>query len=69
MSADGLIWLSTTSYTVGLIVRGGVVVETPPIARRWARGRDARELWRESRRRGADLEWMADPDQDVATLW
>lgn len=58
--ADGLLWWSTPSATVGLIVRAGIVVETPPYARRWAHGRDARELWRDGKRRDVDLEWVKD---------
>jgi hypothetical protein len=57
---NGLIWLSTRRYTVGLVVCGGAIVETPPIARRWALGRDARALWREAARRGAKLAWLPD---------
>lgn len=44
--------------TVGLVVAGGVVVDCPPYANGWARGRDARELWRRERRGGADLVWV-----------
>jgi hypothetical protein len=63
--ADGLIWYSTPRYTVGLSVRAGRVVEAPPVARRWAMGRDARDLWRELARqratqRGVRLEWLPD---------
>jgi hypothetical protein len=56
--ANGLIWLSTARYTVGLVVRDGVVVDAPPIARRWAMGRDARQVWRDAR--GAKLVWLPD---------
>jgi hypothetical protein len=58
--ADGLVWWSTAAATVGLIVVAGVVVDCPPYARRWAKGRDARELWRDGKRRGVDLHWLAD---------
>lgn len=60
MSGNGLIWWSTRTATVGLVVRDGKVVEAPPYARRWALGRDARQLWREGTRLGARLEWLPD---------
>ncbi len=60
MTADGLIWLATRRATVGLIVRGGIVVECAPYARRWALGRDARQVWRDAARRGAQLRWLPD---------
>lgn len=59
--ASGLIWVSTPAATVGLVVEGGVVVDCPPYARRWAQGRDARQVWRDAVRRGADLVWLPDP--------
>lgn len=55
---DGLIWWSTPSATVGLVVHGAVVVDCPPYARHWALGRDARALWRQGARSGVDLVWM-----------
>lgn len=58
---DGMIWLSTPRYTVGLIVRGGQVVDCPPLAHRWAYGRLARHVWREAARRGARLQWIEPP--------
>lgn len=58
MSADGLIWCSTRRATVGLAVAEGRVVGCPPYARGWAMGRDAREVWREQHRAGADLAWV-----------
>ena len=58
MNAGGLIYWSTRSATVGLVVQDGKVVETPPYARAWAMGRDARQLWREGARRGVRLEWL-----------
>lgn len=62
MTADGLLWISTRHYTVGLIVHAGTVTDAPPIAARWALGRDARPLWREAHRRGADLAWLPDDE-------
>lgn len=56
--ATGMIWLSTPRYTVGLDIVDGVVVDAPPIARRWTIGRDARTVWREAARRGARLVWL-----------
>ncbi len=46
--------------TVGLVVRDGVIVDCPPYARRWAHGRDAREVWRARHRAGADLVSLPD---------
>ncbi len=57
---SGLICWSTPRATVGLVVRDGVVVETPPYARRWAQGRDARELWFGGVAKGVRLAWVAD---------
>lgn len=65
MTVNGLIWLSTEAATVGLIVRDGVVAECPPYAKKWAQGRDARQVWRAATRRGADLVWLPDPDASV----
>ena len=56
--ADGLIFWSTKTATVGLLVRDGVVVDCPPYARNWALNKDARELWREGKRKGVDLQWL-----------
>lgn len=58
VTATGLIWCSTPRATVGLVVADGRVVDCPPYARRWAMGRDARQVWREQYRAGADLVWM-----------
>jgi hypothetical protein len=52
MVADGLIWWSTPDATVALVVRDAVVVDCPPYADKWARGCDARTLWREAVGRG-----------------
>ncbi len=60
MPADGLIYWSTPRATVGLVVRDGIVVETPPYARRWAQGRDARDLWFDGVAKGVRLAWVAD---------
>ncbi len=58
--ASGLVWLSTPAATVGLVVEDGTVVDCPPYARKWAKGRDARQVWRDAARRGADLAWIPD---------
>lgn len=55
---NGLIYCSTRTATVGLVVRGGVIVDCPPYANHWARGRDAREVWRAATRRGVRLVWI-----------
>lgn len=57
-TTDGLMYLSLPRYTVGLVVRGGRVVDAPPIAVEWTLGRDARQVWREAARRGARLVWI-----------
>jgi hypothetical protein len=46
VTASGWIYWSTRAATVALIVEDGVVVDGPPYVRRWAIGKDARELWR-----------------------
>jgi hypothetical protein len=61
MAADGLIWWSTPDATCGLVVRDAVVVDCPPYAAKWARGRDARDLWREAVGRG--MRPVTDPAQ------
>lgn len=61
MTANGLIWWSTPAATVGLVVYNATVIDCPPYARKWAMGRDARQLWREGKARGADLHWLPDP--------
>lgn len=62
MTATGLIWCSTRTATVGLVVAAGRVVDCPPYARRWAAGRDARQVWREQAAIGADLVWLTAPE-------
>lgn len=57
-NASGLIWWSTRAATVGLVVEAGIIVDCPPYARRWAMGRDARQLWRDGTRRGVNLAWI-----------
>ncbi len=41
---NGLFYWSSDRATVGLIVKGGVVVDAPPYARKWALGRTLAEL-------------------------
>ncbi len=65
MSANGLLVWSTSGATVALVVQGGIVVETPPYAHRWAYGRSARDLWYEGRRRGVDLTWIPQSEETV----
>ena len=61
--ADGLLWYSTPRATVGLIVVGGAVVDGPPYARRWALGRDARELWRRAKTEpNTRVAWIPDDE-------
>jgi hypothetical protein len=56
---NGQIWWSTDRATVGLIVRDGIVVEAAPYARRWAQGREAREIYQKGeRRKGVTVAWI-----------
>lgn len=50
MNANGVLWWSTKVATVGLVVQGGIVVDAPPHARRWAMGRPAQSLISQARR-------------------
>lgn len=56
-SVNGWVYYSTRRYTIALTVRGGLVVDAPPVAR-WAIGKDARQLWRAAYRAGARLAWF-----------
>jgi hypothetical protein len=60
--ASGLIYVSTRTATVGLVVKDGAVVDGPPYAYRCDYvGRDARQLWRDLHgRRGYRLAWLPD---------
>jgi hypothetical protein len=58
VTTNGLIWCSTLRATVGLVVVDGWVVDCPPYARRWAFGRDARQVWRQQHAAGAELVWL-----------
>ena len=63
---DGVIWWSTRAATVGLVVAGGVVVDCPPYARRWAYDKPARELWdRAKRTPGTQVRWIPEPGLPV----
>jgi hypothetical protein len=67
-TADGTIWLSTRTATVGLVVKEGRVVDGPPYAYRcgYVR-RDARQLWRDLHGRpGYRLAWL--PDEPIETV-
>lgn len=58
-NASGLIvWSTPGGITVGLIVTDGVITDVPPYARRWALGRDARDIWRQGKARGVHLDWI-----------
>jgi hypothetical protein len=59
--ANGLLRCANDRLVAGLVVRDGVVVDAPPIARRWALGRQAVAVANEARRRGADVQWIPDP--------
>ena len=55
---NGAIWYSTSTATVLLVVRDGVVVDGPPYARHWAIGRRAADVWLEGYARGVRLTWL-----------
>jgi len=55
---NGLIVWSTPGATVGLIITDGKVVDCPPYVRRWALGRDARDVWQLGRARNVNLTWI-----------
>lgn len=62
---NGMIWLSRPGYTVGLIVRGGRVVDCPPLAHRWAYGKLARDVWNTAAVVGARLMWRDDEPEII----
>lgn len=41
---DGLLCVTHPRYTIGLIVKQGMVVEAPPYARKWTLGRTVLEV-------------------------
>jgi hypothetical protein len=55
---NGLIYMSTARFTVGLIVVNGMVIDAAPYARKWTLGRQAAQVWRDARRRGARVVWL-----------
>lgn len=59
-TTNGLLWISTPTFTVGLNVHRGLVVEAPPIARRWAKvGASVYNVASFARRRlRADVRWI-----------
>lgn len=57
--AVGVIRVVLGRAVVGLMVRDGVVVDVAPyLRRRGYTGRDARQVWRELRRQGLDVQWL-----------
>lgn len=54
---DGTLWHSTAFATVGLIVKGGRVIESPPYGRHWAVGKTVAEL---ASRNGATCHFIAE---------
>jgi hypothetical protein len=62
MTASGLVWVSTSKVTVGLVVENGVVVDAPPYARRWALGRRLAEVW-PIPRSGMTVKWLPASDR------
>lgn len=55
---NGLIVWTTGGICVGLIITEGKVVDCPPVARRWAMGRDADEVWQQGVDRNVHLAWI-----------
>jgi hypothetical protein len=54
-----MIWISNYRFTVGLIVRDGIVVDAPPLARSWSLGRLARQVWNDAKsRNGNTVRWI-----------
>lgn len=62
---EGMVWHSTPRATVGLLVSGGVVTDTPPYARNWALGRSAEELLNDPR---ADTAWIPKENRMTDTV-
>lgn len=58
MDIDGIIYYSTPTFTVGLMVKDQVIVDGPPYARKWAVGRPAREIWDRGRTLGHTVLWL-----------
>ena len=52
---DGMVIWSNKRWTIGLILRNGIVVEAPPIARKWALGRSLDNLRLPP---GTDVRWV-----------
>lgn len=55
---DGMIYYSAPTFTIGLMVKEGVIVDGPPYARKWAIGRRAREIWNQGKARGHTVLWL-----------
>lgn len=72
---SGLIYWSTPTRTVGLVVEDAVVVAWPDSARSWAARRDARQLWRQLARQHSreperyKLTWIPDPAMETVEHW
>ena len=54
MTGERCIWVSLPHATFGLIISGGRITDTAPIAK-WAIGRDEREVSAYFRKRGAQF--------------
>jgi hypothetical protein len=63
---SGLLWVSSPRATVGLVVAGGVVVESPPYGRRWAMGRRAWDI-NERLAGRAEVIWRGDHSDPYPT--
>jgi len=52
MESTGIYWISLSYATFGLVVRGGIVTDSAPIAR-WTRGKDLANVLGYYRGKGA----------------
>lgn len=58
---SGLLVISMPTFTIGLVVHANKITAAPPYGRKLGLvGRNAREVWRDYARRGADLFWLPD---------
>lgn len=59
---NGLLCVSHPRYTIGLVVRDGIVVEAPPYARKWTLGRTVQEVTNAAGSQ-AKYAWFDDQEQ------
>lgn len=63
---SGMLYCSNTRYTFALIVRAGVVVDAPPVARRFYLRRPVDDVVATLRKRGYRMVWTPEPDTKTA---